>query len=74
MNMEFRMRLRKIPDPILWGQITAIGMGAFVTIVCVVQSVDPIVILKRAVISSLATGATCAATVFFITRVHHATR
>jgi hypothetical protein len=68
------MRLKKVPDPFIWGQLTALSMGAFVTIVCVIQSVDPFVIVKRALISSLATGFTCAATVFCITHVHHATR
>jgi len=65
------MRPKHLPDPRVWGQISALSMGAFVTIVCVAQSVDPFVILKRVVISSLAAGATSVAAVYCMTQLRH---
>lgn len=62
------MRPKQLPDPALWGQLSALSMGAFVTIVCVIQSVDPLLILNRVFFASIATGAMCAATIYFMNR------
>ncbi len=51
---------QKAHNPIVWGKIAAIAMASLVTLVCVVQSVDPIVILKRVAIASLIVGVVCA--------------
>ncbi len=50
------MKQRKAHNAILGGQLSAIAMASIVTLMCVVQSIDPVIILKRAVIASLIVG------------------
>lgn len=45
-------RRKKLP----WGRISGVLMGVFVTLACVVQQVDPIVIVQRATLSVVITG------------------
>lgn len=56
-----RFMKQKTHTPIVWGKIAAIVMASAVTLACVAQSVDPVVILKRVAIASLVVGAICAA-------------
>ena len=65
------MRPKRLPDPVVWGQLSALSMGAFVTIVCVIQCMDPWLIVNRVFFASIVTGATCAASIHLLNRVQY---